>query len=163
MKRWFWTALLVASLPLTVYAQGTSVALKTQERDENAPVEIVADALAVDEEAGTALYTGDVVVTQNDMRLAAPWVLVTYDEATDEIRNVSAKNGVIMVTADEEAEGQTADYDIEAGVVVMKGDVLFTQGQNTLAGNEMVMDIDAGTINVVGRVRSVFQTEDQKN
>ncbi len=152
--------LALIALPTVAIAQGTSVQLGSQDRDTNAPVEITAEKLAVDQDAGIALYTGDVVVIQNDMRLAAPRVLVTYSEAKDEITNIEATGGVIMVTADEEAESDRADYDVEAGVVVMTGDVLLNQGLSALTAQEMVVDLDKGTANMVGRVKSVFQSED---
>lgn len=138
-------------------AQGTSVAFGAMERDPDAPVEVSADALQVNQSDGTALYTGNVVIGQGDMRLAAPRVLVVYLEGAGRIDRLEATGGVTLVSGEEAAEAERADYDIDGGTIVMTGNVLLTQGQNALTAERMIVNLDDGTAQMSGRVRTVLQ------
>ena len=142
-------------------AQGTQVTFGTMQQDTDAPVEMTADQLSVNQSDGTALYTGNVVIAQGEMRLAAPRVLVVYSEQAGRIDRLEATGGVVMVSGEEAAEADRADYDVEQGTVVMTGDVLLTQGQNALTSERMTINLDDGTAFMSGRVRTVLQPADQ--
>ncbi|ETX15310.1 organic solvent tolerance protein OstA [Roseivivax halodurans JCM 10272] len=138
-------------------AQGAEVAFGGIRQDSSLPVEISADQLEVNQSDGTALYTGEVVIGQGEMRLAAPRVLVVYGEAAGRISRLEATGGVTLVSGEEAAEADRADYDIDAGTVEMTGNVLLTQGDNALTSERMVVDLDSGTAQMAGRVRTVLQ------
>lgn len=138
-------------------AQGAEVAFGGIRQDSSLPVEISADQLEVNQSDGTALYTGEVVIGQGEMRLAAPRVLVVYGEDAGRIRRLEATGGVTLVSGEEAAEADRADYDIDAGTVEMTGNVLLTQGDNALTSERMVVDLDTGTAQMAGRVRTVLQ------
>ena len=149
---------LPASLPLPALAQA-SVAFGTIAQDTSAPVEVTADALSVDQETGTAIFTGNVVIVQGDMRLAAPRVLVVYGEAESRVERLEATGGVTLVSGADAAEAERADYSVDSGVVVMTGDVLLTQGANALTANEMTVNLTTGTAQMGGRVKTILQPE----
>ncbi len=153
-------ALAAAALPGALAAQGAEVAFGGIRQDSSAPVEISADQLEVNQADGTALYTGEVVIGQGEMRLAAPRVLVVYGEGAGRIRRLEATGGVTLVSGEEAAEADRADYDIDAGTVEMTGNVLLTQGDNALTSERMVVDLDSGTARMAGRVRTVLQPGD---
>ena len=73
------------------------------------------------------------------------------------IDRLEASGGVTLVSGEEAAEADQADYDIDAGTVEMTGNVLLTQGQNALTSERMVVDLDTGTAQMAGRVRTVLQ------
>src|SRR6056297_2654124 len=98
-------ALAAASLP--VWAQ-TSVAFGTIRQNPDAPVEVTADELAVDQDTGTALFTGNVLIGQGEMRLSAPRVLVVYKEGQSGIEELRASGGVTLVSGEDAAEASTA-------------------------------------------------------
>lgn len=130
--------------------------------DPDAPVEVVADRLDLTQDAGTALFTGNVVATQGEMRLSAQWLLVEYvlladGSLGDDIKTITARDDVILVTPTEAAEGDEAVYHPLSNEVVMTGNVVLTQGLNTVAGNRMVVDLETGIGQVEGRVRTVLQ------
>lgn len=144
-------------------AQGTGVTVEgVRDVDRDAPVEVTADQLEVDQTAGTALFTGDVVVIQGELRLAAPRILVEYivlDDGSlgDEVDKITATGGVLMVTPEEAAESEMAVYRPARDEVTMTGDVLLTQGVNTLNGPRLVFDLETGEgLMDGGRVRSVL-------
>ncbi|WP_136636214.1 lipopolysaccharide transport periplasmic protein LptA [Pseudooceanicola onchidii] len=145
---------LLSLLPVLAAAQQTAFGSGTT--DPEAPVEVESDELKVSEADGTAEFLGNVVIVQGDMRLAAPRVLVVYDEDGERISKMQATGGVTLVSGEDAAEAQQADYDIDAGNVVMQGDVLLVQGQSTLSGQRMVVNLTSGTAQMEGRVRTIL-------
>jgi len=150
-------ALLLCSFSSGLAAQ-TSVAFGGIQQDTSAPVEISADALSVNQTDGSALYTGNVVIGQGEMRLSAPRVLVVYSEERSAIDRLEATGGVTLVNGPDAAEAERADYNIDAGTIEMSGNVLLTQGQNALTAERMIVNLDDGTARMAGRVRTVLQT-----
>jgi lipopolysaccharide export system protein LptA len=145
---------LLLVLPSLVFAQQT--AFGSGQVDPDQPVEVESDELKVSETDGTAEFLGNVVIVQGDMRLAAPRVLVVYDEEGERIRRLEATGGVTLVSGEDAAEAQRADYDIDGGQVVMSGDVLLVQGKSTLESQRMVVDLNGGTAQMEGRVRTIL-------
>jgi lipopolysaccharide export system protein LptA len=130
--------------------------------DSGQPIEITSDSLEVRQGEQVAIFTGDVVAGQGTLRLSAERVEVFYDEdreggETGAIRRMRAEGGVMLSNGSETAEGAWGEYDVDEGVMRMGGDVTLTQGQNAISGENLVIDLDAGTGRVEGgRVRSVF-------
>lgn len=151
----------LALLPLSAVAQqGAQVQFGGMQQDTRAPVEVTADQLQVNQSDGTALYTGNVIIAQGEMRLSAPRVLVVYAEAAGRIERLEATGGVVMVSGSEAAEAERADYNIEQGQVVMSGNVLLTQGPNALTSERMTVNLEDGTAQMSGRVKTVLQQQD---
>ncbi|PYG29186.1 lipopolysaccharide transport periplasmic protein LptA [Pelagimonas varians] len=161
MPRLIAYAFVLLTLPFSALAQGAQVSFGGNQ-DTTAPVEVTADALSVNQKDGTALYTGDVLVAQGEMRLAAPRVLVVYSETAQKIQRMEATGGVTMVSGDEAAEAQRADYTLDTGVIVMTGNVLLTQGASALTSEKMTVNLETGTAQMTGRVRTVLNQEDSQ-
>ncbi|MGB0659610.1 MAG: LptA/OstA family protein [Mangrovicoccus sp.] len=157
----FLLALICGILPAFAFAQNTGVSLPgVTQADEEEPVEITSDTLEVDQYGGTALFTGNVIVIQGDLRMSAPVAMVEYvilpdGSIGDTVDQISAWNGVILVTATEAAESAEAVYFPERDEIIMTGDVLLTQGQNLVTGDELVFDVTTGQGEMQGRVRTV--------
>lgn len=155
-------AVALAIMPILASAQGTPVAFGGLQHDSELPVEVTADQLNVDQAAGTAIFTGDVLVGQGTMRLSANRVKVEYatenGEVTGRISEMQATGDVVLVNGAEAAESEKAVYTIDTGSVVMTGNVLLTQGQNALSGDRLVIDLDTGKGVMEGRVKTIFQT-----
>jgi len=81
---------------------------------------------------------------------------VVFDEAGNRIARLEASGGVTLVSGEEAAEAERADYDIDDGTVVMTGNVLLTQGPNALTSERMVVNLEGGTAQMTGRVRTVI-------
>lgn len=150
---------LILVLPLTpATAQGTNVAFGTIRQDTNQPVEVTADNLEVDQETGTAIFTGNVMIGQGEMRLSAARVLVVYRAENKGIARLEATGGVTLVSGPDAAEAQRADYDIEDGTIVMTGNVLLAQGASALSADTMSVRLSDGTAKMSGRVKTILQT-----
>ncbi|MFN3208157.1 MAG: lipopolysaccharide transport periplasmic protein LptA [Roseovarius sp.] len=153
------TLLFLFCLPLPALAQGAQVAFGTTAQDSTLPVEVTADNLDVNQQDGTAVFTGNVLIGQGEMRLSAPRVLVVYKDDQSGIEELQATGGVTLVSGDDAAEAARADYNVDTGEIEMEGDVLLVQGQNALSGDKMFVDTRAGTARVTGRVKTVLQPE----
>lgn len=147
---------LLGLVPAVVAAQQATVAFGGLKQDTTLPVEVQADQLTVNQADGTATFTGNVLVGQGEMRIAAATVRVEYDEAGKAIMKLHASGGVTLASNSDAAEAREAEYTIATGLVVMEGDVLLTQGQSAIAGQKLVIDLKAGTGVMEGRVSTVF-------
>lgn len=165
--RMFRVAVFALALPIVAAAQtatgqsgGAQVDFSGLKQDNTKPVQVTADMLNVNQTDGTALFTGNVVVIQGDLRMTAPWVHVDYTKGSNgkqgTISVVHAKDGVTLTTPTEAAEGKDAVYTVTTGKVVMTGDVLMTQGQNAMSGQRLDIDLNTGIGVMRGRVQTVF-------
>ncbi|MEL7460459.1 MAG: LptA/OstA family protein [Pseudomonadota bacterium] len=150
-------------VPQAVLAQSANVALGGVAFDNSAPIEVSADNLSVDQNDGAAVFEGNVIVAQGELRLAAEFIRVEYatdadGNRTPSIGQVKASGGVTFVNGGDAAEASDAVYTVESGALILTGDVLLTQGPNAITGDRLVVDLDAGTGRMEGRVRTVFQT-----
>ncbi|MGB3246125.1 MAG: lipopolysaccharide transport periplasmic protein LptA [Sulfitobacter sp.] len=139
-------------------AQGTGVAFGTIRQDTNQPVEVSADNLSVDQETGTAIFTGNVMIGQGEMRLTATRVLVVYRASGEGIARLEATGGVTLVSGPDAAESERADYNIDTGTIEMSGNVLLAQGRSAISADRMSVRLSDGTAQMSGRVRTILQS-----
>ncbi|MFQ1700408.1 LptA/OstA family protein [Loktanella agnita] len=135
----------------------TNINLGGMTVDRSSAIEVTSESLSVDQETGTAVFIGNVIIGQGDMRLSAGRVEIVYAEATSEIARLVATEGVTFATASEAAEAQSADYDIATGLLTLSGEVLLTQGPSAVSAERMIVNVDDGTAQMEGRVRTVLQ------
>ncbi|MBB5721385.1 lipopolysaccharide export system protein LptA [Loktanella ponticola] len=154
MIRWIALFALLSASP--ALAQ-TNIDLGGVTTDPSAPVEVAADSLSVDQDTGTAIFEGNVLIGQGDLRIAAGRAQVVYDGVSGDIASFAASGGVTFTTATEAAEAQTANYDLKNGQLVLSGEVLLTQGPSALSADRMIIDVETGNAQMEGRVRTVFQ------
>lgn len=155
-------ALTVFLISGSAFAQGASVAFGGLKHDASLPVEITADELTVDQATGSAVFIGNVVAGQGEMRLSAARVRVEYatenGQVTGRINQLIATGGVTLVNGAEAAEAAKAIYSVAGANIVMTGDVILTQGVNALSGEKLTVDLKTGSGRMEGRVRTIFQT-----
>lgn len=134
-----------------------TIAFGDLNQDTTQPVQVTADQLAVNNADGTAVFTGSVVVTQGEMKLAAAEVKVTYGTEKNDIESLVASGGVTVTNLGDAAEAKEAVYTIDSGVIVLSGDVLLTQGPSAMAGQKLTINLKDGTGVMEGRVTTTFQ------
>lgn len=149
------SALVLGPLAGPAHAQ-TSVNLGGLTVDRTAAVEVTADGLSVDQDTGTAVFEGNVVVGQGDLRLSAARVQVVYNGDSGNISRLTASGGVTFVTAAEAAESRNATYDLDAGLLLMSGDVLLTQGASAISADTMRINLADGAAQMEGNVKTIF-------
>lgn len=145
-----------------VSAQGTQLAFGGLQTDPSLPVEVSADVLDVNQTDGTAIFSGNVVVGQGEMRLSASKVQVVYNAEQSGIERLIATGDVVLVNGPDAAEADAADYTIDDGVIVMTGNVLLTQGPNALSSEKLTVDLTTGTARASGRVKTILVSEDNQ-
>jgi lipopolysaccharide export system protein LptA len=145
-------------LPPPAMAQGTAVPFGGLSHDSSLPVEITADALELDQAAGTAIFIGTVRVAQGDMRMAADRIEVFYvdQDGSGAVDRMIATGNVTLSNGTEAAEAERATYVVAGGVIQMEGSVLLTQGRNALSSERLSIDLASGTGRLEGRVQTIF-------
>lgn len=151
--------LLGALLGGPALAQGTSMSFTGLNAVRGLPVEMRADELRVDNTTGETVFTGNAVLGQGDMRLAAAMIKIIYVPGdSGRIQRLEAQGGVTLVTATEAAESNSAIYEVAAGTVTMRGDVIVTQGRNVLSGDTLFVNLRTNQGQMRGNVRTIIQT-----
>ena len=149
--------ILALALMAPVAEAQQKIAFGELNQDTTQPVQVTADQLAVNNADGTAIFSGNVVVTQGEMKLAAGEVKVTYGTEQSDIESLVATGGVTVTNLGDAAEAQEAVYTIDSGVIVLSGDVLLTQGGSAMAGQKLSINLKDGTGVMEGRVTTTFQ------
>lgn len=131
-------------------------------KDADKPIGISADSIVADVKKQTATYVGNVVVTQGELRLKSD--ALSIQAAKGEIRRIQAKGNVVLASAQGQATGANADYDVTARSVVMTGRVVLSQGQNVMRGSRLAVNLGTGeakltsdtSVTSSGRVEGLF-------
>ncbi|MDA8586211.1 LptA/OstA family protein [Rhodobacteraceae bacterium] len=160
ITRFILTAVILVTASIA-FAQSASIALGMQDFDKSQAVEVTSDALSVNQQDGNAVFNGNVLVVQGEVRMSAGAVRIEYgqsDGAPSGISRLIASGGVTFVTATDAVEANEAIYSVENGTVRLTGDVLLTQGPNAISGDTLTVDLQTGSGTMEGRVRTVFNT-----
>lgn len=137
-------------------AQEAKIAFGDLAQDTSQPVEVGADQFTVNNADGTAVFSGNVVVTQGGMRLTAAEVQVIYATGNTAIDRLIATGGVTITNLGDAAEAQEAVYSVDSGVIVLTGNVLLVQGPSAMAGQKLTINLTDGTGVMEGRVTTTF-------
>jgi lipopolysaccharide export system protein LptA len=127
------------------------------------PIDIVADVLEVDDKKKIAIFRGNVSATQGDFNLRAKELQVTYTAkdrgaATQtttastapgtgdaDITQIDAKGKVLVKTKENQtATSDWAIFDVKKQLVTIGGEVVLSQGPNTIKGSRLVIDLKSG-------------------
>jgi len=147
----------------------------------NAPVDVTADQLQVENQKCLATYSGDAEALQATSRLRANVINIYFkslpahagggDQANQTNQNcgqldhMEADGAVYYVTPDQVVKGDHAVYTGDSKTIVVTGDVVVAQGRNVSSGTRLVINTDTGVANMesdvkgrgqTGRVRAVF-------
>jgi lipopolysaccharide export system protein LptA len=118
----------------------------------NAPVDIEADRIEVQDRADRAIFSGGVRVRQGDLTLNAARLTVAYSSAGSgvDIERLDAAGGVVVRSPSETARGQFAVYDLNRRLITMIGGVSLEQGANVVRGGRLVLNLETGRAVVDG-------------
>jgi len=142
--------ILAFALPMMA-GPATGQALKGHNTD--APVDVAADRIEVQDRADRAIFVGNVRVNQADLTLASARLTVAYANGANagvQIERLDATGGVTIRKGDQTAQGSTAIYDLPRRLITMVGGVTLTQGGNRVSGGRMVIDLNSGRAVVDG-------------
>lgn len=112
----------------------------------NAPVDVSADRIEVQDRADRAVFAGNVRITQSGLSMNAARVTVAYAGKGGgvDIQRIDASGGVTVRSASETARGNIAIYDLNRRLITMVGGVTLEQGANRVNGGRLVIDLNSG-------------------
>jgi len=131
--------------------------------NSDAPVDISAERLEVQDRADRAIFVGSVHATQEDLTLDTQRLTVAYSSgqasnSNVQIRRLDAAGGVIVRSPSETAKGDFGIYDLDRKLITLIGNVQLNRGDNQLNGSRLVIDLDSGRAVVDGGPPGVNQS-----
>ena len=150
--------LAAAALPQPqVKAQEPVSALKGH--NSNAPVDVAADRIEVQDRADRAVFAGNVHVTQAELTLDTARLTVAYSsQGNIQIDRLDASGGVTVRSPSETAKGDFGVYDLNRRLITLIGDVQLSRGDSQIAGSRLVIDLDSGRAVIDGGPAGVAQS-----
>ena len=128
--------------------------------DPNSPYDVVSDKLDVDDNAKTAIFTGNVSAVQGNVTMRSQELTAFYtgnagigsddnDAAASgtpaSLTHLTARKKVIVTSKDgQTATGDWAEVDVKANLTTLGGAVVLTQGKNIVHGTKLVIDMNSG-------------------
>jgi lipopolysaccharide export system protein LptA len=161
--------------------QGVPNAMQGFSQNRDQPIQIEAATLEMRDKKKEATFAGNVKVVQGDTTMTSKILVVFYDSATapaatpaantkaaakaapapiqsatpgpggsSQIKRLEAKGNVVVTQKDQVVTGENAVFDTKTNLVTMVGGVILTQGKNVLRGDRLIVDMTTG----VSRVES---------
>jgi lipopolysaccharide export system protein LptA len=126
-------------------AVGQEAASALRGHNTNAPVDVAADRIEVQDRADRAIFAGNVVARQAELTLSAARVTVAYSSSGGiEIQRIDASGGVTVRSPSETARGQFAIYDLRNRLITLLGNVTLVRGDSQVRGGRLVLDLRTG-------------------
>jgi lipopolysaccharide export system protein LptA len=141
---------------LAIAAASASVAQVAQEQpvsalkghNSNAPVDVSADRIEVQDRADRAVFTGNVHVAQAELTLDTPRLTVAYSSGQGgnnvQISRLDAAGGVVVRSPSETAKGDFGVYDLDRKLITLIGNVQLNRQNNQVNGSRLVIDLTSG-------------------
>ena len=121
-------------------AVGVVVAL---ESDKEQPIELAADSVDIDESKGTSVYRGDVDLRQGSMHLQAD-VVTVYQNKRKPTKIIAEGRPVKFQQQSDKGlvkgRGKRAEYEVGSENLVMIGDAVLLQGNDSMRSDRIVYD-----------------------
>ena len=147
---------------------GSSASFGQQQREpisalkghnSDAPVDVTADRIEVQDRADRAIFSGNVHVTQAELALDTARLTVAYSSGQGvQIRRLDAAGGVVVRSPSETARGEFGIYDLDRKLITLIGNVQLNRGDNQVMGSRLVIDLDSGRATVDGGPAGVNQS-----
>jgi lipopolysaccharide export system protein LptA len=146
----------VASLGGLAHAQDAVSALKGHNSD--APVDVTADRIEVQDRSDRAIFAGSVKVRQAQLALDTERLTVAYSSGGGiQIRRLDASGGVVVRSPSETARGNFAVYDLDKKLITLIGNVQLRRGASAVSGARLVIDLQSGRAVIDGGPPGVGQ------
>jgi lipopolysaccharide transport protein LptA/LPS export ABC transporter protein LptC len=151
----------------------------TLRADPDQPTEIEADALDVDDRAKTATFRGKVRTVQGDYTMYTDVLVATYSgeagmaiageppgngstsktgaKGGAKLTKVTAPQKVLLVAKDgQRATGNQAEFDTQANIVTLIGDVTLSQNGAVTHGPKAVLDLNTNRMRMIEAAAAGF-------
>ena len=127
--------------------------------NSDAPVDVTAERIEVQDRADRAIFAGNVLVKQDELTLDTERLTVAYSSSGGvQIRRLDAAGGVVVHSPSETARGEFGIYDLDRKLITLIGNVQLVRGTNQVAGSRLVIDLDSGRAVIDGGPAGVNQS-----
>ena len=145
MRRNFLIALASLGLAAVAGAQDNLPVSALKGHNSDAPVDVAADRIEVQERADRAIFAGNVHVRQASLTMDTERLTVAYSsEGGVQIRRLDAAGGVVVKSPSETARGDFGIYDLERKLITLVGAVELTRQGSRVSGSRLVIDLNSG-------------------
>ena len=134
----------------------------------NAPVDVSADRIEVQERADRAVFSGNVHVKQEELTLDTARLTIAYSSGGQsgggqagggvQIRRLDAAGGVTVNSPSETAKGDFGVYDLDRKLITVIGNVMLTRQGSKVMGSRLVIDLNSGRAVIDGGAPGVGQS-----
>lgn len=155
-------------LLLAPLALATAAAAVAQSREpvsalkghnSDAPIDLTADRLEVQDRADRAMFSGNVKVRQDELTLDTSRLTVAYSSSGGvQIKRLDASGGVTVRSPSETARGSFGIYDLDRKLITLVGNVVLERQGSQLSGQRLVIDLDSGRAVIDGGPAGVGQS-----
>ena len=159
MNRKLLIAAAAASAAIGAIAHAQEPVSALRGHNSNAPVDVDAARLEVQERADRAVFVGNVKVRQAALTLETERLTIAYSTAGGiQIERLDASGGVVVRSPSETARGDFGVYDLERKIITLIGDVQLNRGGSQLSGARLVIDLNSGRAVIDGGPAGVGQS-----
>lgn len=152
-------ALAGAALSQGALAQGGDPVSALRGHDSDAPIDVAADRIEVQDRADRAIFAGNVKVRQASLSLDTERLTVAYSSGGGiQIRRLDAAGGVVVRSPSETARGNFAIYDLDKKLITLVGAVQLNRGGSRVTGSRLVIDLESGRAVIDGGAPGVGQS-----
>lgn len=156
-------AILLALLALPTTLQAASAAAPAAkpvlgQHDNNAPINISSDSFQADLNGKTGAWSGNVVVTQGDMKMRANTVrMTTVNGKADKV--TASGNVVVDSPKSGTATGENGVYSVVPRTVLLTGNVVLKKGRDVMRGAQLTVNLATGQAVLGGGVKGQAGTQ----
>ena len=141
------------------FAQGNDPVSALRGHDSNAPIDVDADRIEVQDRADRAVFAGNVRVRQASLSLDTERLTVAYSSGGGiQIRRLDAAGGVVVRSPSETARGNFGIYDLDKKLITLVGDVQLRRAGSQVMGSRLVIDLQSGRAVIDGGAPGVGQS-----
>jgi lipopolysaccharide export system protein LptA len=160
MNRIFaWASLIGLLLGGSALAQSSGQVSALKGHDSNAPVDVSADRIEVQDRADRAVFAGNVKARQGELTLDTARLTLAYTSGDGiKINRLDASGGVVVTSPSETARGNFAVYDLDRKLITLVGDVRLAREGSTINGSRLLIDLNSGRAVMDGGAPGVGQS-----
>jgi lipopolysaccharide export system protein LptA len=149
----------LAALPLASLAMAQQPVSALKGHDANAPIDVAADRIEVQDRSDRAVFAGNVHVRQASLTLDTARLTVAYTSGGSvQIRRLDASGGVTVKSPSETARGNFGIYDLDRKLITLVGAVQLNRGGSQINGQRLTIDLNSGRAVVDGGPAGVGQS-----
>ena len=159
MSRKFTLAVGLSLLSLAALAPAQQPVSALKGHNPDAPIDVAADRIEVQDRSDRAVFAGNVRVRQASLTLDTQRLTVAYTSGGGiQIRRLDASGGVTVKSPSETARGNFGIYDLDRKLITLVGAVQLNRDGSQINGQRLTIDLSNGRAVVDGGPAGVGQS-----